>query len=98
MTPQAIMPAAFAVLIVFSLYRRFRRLFGRQLVQPARMKVRVALLVVAAAFILLRGLVQVDVAVGAAAGIAGGIALALLGLKWTLFERTPQGTSTRRTA
>ncbi|MEP7042924.1 MAG: DUF1453 domain-containing protein [Dokdonella sp.] len=91
MTPNALVPAAFAVLIAFSLYRRFRRLFGRQPVQPTRIKFRIALLLFAGAFVLLRGLLQMDVALAAAAGLAGGIALAFLGLRWTVFEATPQG-------
>ncbi|HEY0231547.1 MAG TPA: DUF1453 domain-containing protein [Dokdonella sp.] len=92
MTPNVAVPAVFAALIVvFSLYRRFRSLFGRQPVQPLRMKLRIALLALAGAFVLLRGLTQTDVMLAAAAGLAGGIALAFAGLKWTQFETTPQG-------
>jgi len=91
MTPNAVVPAVFALLIAFSLYRRFRRLFGRQPVQPMRMKFRVALLSLAGAFVLLRGLAQVDVLLAATAGLAVGIVLAFLGIKWTQFESTPQG-------
>jgi len=91
MTPHLAVPVVFAVLIVFSLYRRFRRLFGRQPVQPLRMKFRIALLLFAGAFVLLRGLVHTDAMLAAAAGLVGGIALAFAGLKWTQFETTPQG-------
>ncbi len=45
MTLQALAPAAFAVLAVVAIYyRRMRRLFGRQRVQPARMKFRIVFL------------------------------------------------------
>ena len=55
MVTPALLPAGLAVLAVLGLYyRRFRRLFGRQRVQPARMKARVGLLLVAAALLLLR--------------------------------------------
>jgi hypothetical protein len=91
MTPAALAPAAFAVLIAWMLYRRFRRLFGRQRVQPTRLKFRIAVLLLAGAFVVLRGLVQMDVALGALAGLGGGVALGLLGIRWTRFENTPQG-------
>lgn len=91
MTPNALVPAAFAVLIAFSLYRRFRRLFGRQPVQPLRMKLRIAVLLLAGAFVLLRGLTQTDVMLAAAGGLVAGIVLAFVGLRWTQFEATPQG-------
>lgn len=51
------------------------------------MKFRIAFLLLADAFLLLRGLMQTDIA--AASGLAGG-ALALFGLRLTRFENTPQ--------
>ncbi|MFI4969213.1 MAG: DUF1453 domain-containing protein [Lysobacterales bacterium] len=92
MTPQALAPAAVAVLVMLSLYYwRFRRLFGRQRVQPARMKFRIAFLLLVGVLLMLRGMTQPDIAIAAAAGLAGGVALALLGLRLTRFESTPQG-------
>jgi drug/metabolite transporter superfamily protein YnfA len=91
MTPHALAPAAFAILIVLSLYWRFRRLFGRQRVQQARMKFRIGFLLVIGALLMLRGLSRPDIAMAMAAGLAGGVGLALLGLRLTRFEDTPQG-------
>lgn len=91
MTPAALAPAALAVLAALMLYRRFRRLFGRQRVQPARMKLRIAVLLVIGAMLMMRGMRQVDFALGVGVGLALGIALAFVGLRWTQFERTPEG-------
>ncbi len=93
MTLQALAPAVFAVLVVAALYyRRMRRLFGRQRVQPTRMKFRIVFLLFVGALLLLRGMAHADsAAVAMAAGLAGGVALALLGLKLTRFETTAQG-------
>lgn len=93
MTLQSLAPMGFAILVVAALYvRRMRRLFGRQRVQPARMKFRIAFLLVAGALLALRGMVHLDQAAAAmAVGLAGGIALALLGLKLTRFESTSEG-------
>ena len=91
MTPAALAPAGFAVLFVFMMYRRFRRLFGRQPVQPARMKRRIGILLVVGALLLARGLFAPATGFATAAGLGGGIALALLGLRLTVFETTPQG-------
>ncbi len=91
MTPAALAPAATAMLLGLLLYRRFRRLFGRQRVQPKRMRLRVALLGFVGALLLLGGMRHTDIALAAIAGLAGGAALASLGLRLTRFERTPQG-------
>lgn len=93
MTLQALAPAALALLVVAALYyRRMRRLFGRQPVQPARMKFRIVFLLIVGALLLSRGIAHAhDAAAVMAAGLGTGVALALLGLKLTRFETTPQG-------
>ena len=93
MTVQALAPMAIAIVAVIALYaRRMRRLFGRQLVRPARMKFRIGFLFAVGAFLLTRGIAHSDqTAAALAAGLGGGVALALLGLKLTRFESTPQG-------
>jgi drug/metabolite transporter superfamily protein YnfA len=92
MSPTALLPSAVMVLVVLGLYyRRFRRLFGRQRVQPTRMKVRIAILLLLGVLLMLRGLMQADIAIAGVAGLGGGLVLALLGLKLTQFENTPQG-------
>ena len=92
MTMHALAPAAFAILVVLALYyRRLRRLFGRQRVQPARMKFRIVFLLFVGALLMLRGMAQANIAAAVVSGLAGGVALALFGLKLTHFETTPQG-------
>jgi hypothetical protein len=91
MTVAALAPAGFAVLIALMYYRRFRRLFGRQPVQPARMKYRIAFLLVLGALLLARAVTGLEAGVAVATGLAVGVALAWLGLRLTTFETTPQG-------
>jgi len=91
MTPAALAPAGFAVLIALMYYRRLRRLFGRQPVQPMRMKFRIAILLLVGALLLLRGALGPQGGLAVVAGLGGGIALAWLGLRLTTFESTPQG-------
>jgi hypothetical protein len=43
-----IWPWVFAALVVLAMYRRFRRNFGRQLLRPVRMTVRVGILLLLA--------------------------------------------------
>lgn len=83
--------AAMAVLILFVLYRRFRRLFGRQPFQPARLKVRAALLSVVTLLLIVRSLHSPLLASAGLGGFAAGAALAYVGLRLTRFDRMPGG-------
>lgn len=83
--------AAIAALVVFALYRRFRRLFGRQPLQPARLKLRVVMLALVAGLFALRGLHSPNIAAAGLGGFAFGAALAYLGLRLTRFEIMPGG-------
>ena len=91
MTAAALAPAGFAVLVALMYYRRFRRLFGRQPVQPARMKFRIVFLLFVGALLLARAVLELEAGLAVAAGLGGGVALAWLGLRLTTFETTPQG-------
>jgi hypothetical protein len=82
-----IWPWLFALLVVFLLYRRFRRNFGRQLLLPTRMTVRVVLLIVLAAVLAPMGLRGGDYALAEMSGLALGIALALWGASRTRYVR-----------
>ncbi|HWG70616.1 MAG TPA: hypothetical protein VN692_14480 [Steroidobacteraceae bacterium] len=70
-------PYLFAALLIFAIYRRFRRNFGRQPLRPARMKLRIALLAFVCASLaptaLRSGVFLSAVAVGAACGAALGV-------------------------
>jgi hypothetical protein len=83
-----ILPWVFALLIPLALYRRFRRTFGRQLLRPKRMIVRIAIFLVIAIFLLLPALLtrrSRDFAVAEIGGVLIGAALALWGASRTRF-------------
>lgn len=83
--------AVFAAVILFLLYRRFRRLFGRQPLQPARLKMRVVMMAIVAGLFALRGLHAPNIAAAGFGGFVIGAALAYVGLRLTRFENTPGG-------
>jgi hypothetical protein len=83
--------AVIAALFVFVLYRRFRRLFGRQALQPARLKARVVMLAIVAGLFALRGLHSPNIAAAVLGGGALGAALAYFGVRLTRFEATSTG-------
>jgi len=72
-----IVPYLLAVLVVYAIYRRFRRSFGRQALRPARMMLRIALLSVVACVLapmaLRSGQFLAAVFIGAALGIGLGV-------------------------
>ena len=86
MTPNVIVPIVVAPLIVWRLYARTRRSFGRQPIRPKRMWTRVGFLSVVAVLVAAQGFVDPRLAAGLGLGLAGGIALGLLAFKLTRFE------------
>jgi hypothetical protein len=82
-----IWPWILAALVVWMVYRRFRRNFGRQRVQPTRMTVRIIVLLVLAATLAPAALRGGEYVAAQAAGAAAGIALALWGASRTRFIR-----------
>ncbi len=91
MDPKLLTPMFMVALVVFAIYRRVRRNIGRQRVSPTRMRLRMILLGVVGVLILLASARNAGLFAAMAAGLAGGAALAWLGLKHTQFETTPQG-------
>lgn len=83
--------AAMAALILLALYRRFRRLFGRQPLRPTRIKVRIALLSLVTLLLLVRSLHSTNLAAAGLVGLAAGAALAYVGLRLTRFDSMPGG-------
>jgi hypothetical protein len=77
----------FVALIIFVLYLRLRRTFGRQLLSPARMTVRMALFAIVGALLLPMALRSAAFAGAALSGMAVGVLLALWGASRTRFER-----------
>lgn len=94
MAPNLLMPALLSPLLAFMVWRRVRRQFGRQPVRRGRMLARVATLGVVAALLALSGLRDARLLEGLAGGLLGGIALGLLGLRLTRFERGVDGSDT----
>lgn len=86
MSPNVIVPIVIAPLIVWRLYARTRRSFGRQPIRPKRMWTRVGFLAVVAVLVAAQGFVEPRLAAGLGLGLAGGIALGLLAFKLTRFE------------
>lgn len=91
MDPRLVPPYLIAALIVWGLYRRMRRSFGRQRVRDGLLWVRVAILTLAAVFIGAQVARDLDVLAILLAGVAGGAVLGYFGLRHTRFEVTPEG-------
>src|SRR5258708_24518874 len=72
-------PFLFAALIVFAIYRRFRRSFGRQLLRPGRMILRIVLFTAGRCALLPIALLSAQYLSARIAGAALGIGLWLLG-------------------
>jgi hypothetical protein len=83
--------AVIAALVLFALWRRFRRLFGRQPLVAGRLKGRIALLSLVALMLALRVSHAPDLAAAGLSGFVGGIALAWLGIRLTRIEATREG-------
>ncbi len=80
-------PFLIALLVVFAVYRRFRRSFGQQPLRPVRMQVRIVLLLVIGCLLLPAVLRSAAFMSAVLAGIAAGVALAMWGAARTRFLR-----------
>jgi cytochrome b561 len=78
-------------LVGFAIYRRVRRTIGRQPYQPKRMQARMAVFGVIGAIALLFSFRNIEVGGAMLAGLAGGAALGVFGVRHTKFETTPKG-------
>jgi hypothetical protein len=81
-------PFLVAALVVFAVYRRLRRSFGRQLLRPARMTVRIALLAVVACLLLPMAFRSAEFLTAELLGAALGMSLAVWGARRTRFLMT----------
>jgi hypothetical protein len=91
MDPKLITPWLITALVIFAVYRRVRRNFGRQRVSEGRLKFRIGLLAVIGALLLVISL-RFPLSLAALAGGAiAGIGLAMVGLQHTKFENTSDG-------
>ena len=86
-----ITPYLIAALVVWGVYRRLRRSFGRQRVRERLMWLRIGILTALAAAIAIVTAHDVRVLAALVAGIAAGAALGYVGLRYTKFEVQPDG-------
>jgi hypothetical protein len=77
--------------IGFAIFRRVRRTIGRQPYQPRRMQARIVVLGIVGAIALVFSLRNIEVGGAMVAGLVGGAALGVFGLRHTKFETTPKG-------
>lgn len=91
MDPRLVTPYLIAALVIWGIYRRMRRSFGRQRVRDGLMWLRVGILTLAVALIAVQTASDVDVLGILLAGVACGAVLGYFGLKHTKFEVTPEG-------
>src|ERR1700722_5075217 len=80
-------PSLAAALVVFVIYRRFRRNFGRQVLSPGRMTFRIVILAVVGCLLLPTALRSAQYLTAVLVGAARGGGLALWGAQRTRFVR-----------
>jgi Protein of unknown function (DUF1453) len=76
-----------AALVLFIIYRRFRRNFGRQPLRPKRMLVRMAIFAIIGLLLAPAALRSMDGALAIGVGLALGLGLGVWAGKCTRFER-----------
>lgn len=86
MSPNLIAPIVIAPLIVWRLYYRMRRSFGRQPIRPKRMWARVGFLVLVSLLVASEGFINPRLAAGLGIGLVGGVVLGIVALRLTRFE------------
>jgi hypothetical protein len=82
-----IVPFLIAILVLFVIYRRFRRSFGQQPLRPVRMQVRIGVLLVIGCLLLTAVFRSAAFISAVLAGIVAGVALAMWGAARTRFLR-----------
>jgi uncharacterized membrane protein len=78
-------PILIGVAVVLLIYRRFRRSFGRQPLQPVRMRARIAIFLIIGCLMLPVATRSMASASAMLAGVAAGVALALWGAARTRY-------------
>src|SRR5208282_2702700 len=85
-----IMPFLLAALVVWSIYRRLRRSFGKQRLRPAQMSIRIGLFLLIGGLLLtpvLRSSVYLASLESLLAGLLAGVVLAVWGASRTRYLR-----------
>jgi len=87
----ALIMAAIVVLICWRIFRRVRRLIGRQEVRVGRLTMTAVFFPVLIVLVTLPSFRDAMLVEGVVAGIVAGVALGMLGLKLTRFDATTDG-------
>ena len=82
-----IVPFLLAALVIFIIYRRFRRNFGQQPLRPARMVARIIILLIIGCLLMATAVHSAAFVSALLGGVAAGVALALWGAERTRFVR-----------
>src|SRR5436305_9909154 len=91
MTSRQLVPALIIPFIAWRIYSRVRRNVGRQPLAPRKLKVSIIAFSIITVLFALGGLFFLPALGGLAGGLALAVPIALVGLKLTKFEDTPQG-------
>jgi len=91
MDSNLLIPLATSAIVLWAVYRRLRRTFGRQPVQPKRLYVRAVLLGAIGCLMLATSLTDWLLTTAIVAGLATGMLLGYYGLRHTRFEATEAG-------
>lgn len=91
MDPRLVTPYLIAALVIWGVYRRMRRSFGRQRVRDGYLWFRIGILALAAVFIGAQIARDVELLGTLAGAIAAGAVLGYFGLRHTKFDVTSDG-------
>jgi hypothetical protein len=92
MDPHFLTPIIIGIVVVFAIYRRVHRSFGRQPVRTARLIVRAVLFLVIGVMLgLAVSALHPDLLAALVGGMIAGLVLGYFGLRHTVFEATDQG-------
>jgi uncharacterized YccA/Bax inhibitor family protein len=84
-------PILVGAVVLWALYRRVRRSFGRQAVNPVRMRLRIGVLALVSGLLLVASVRQFELMASLVGGAACGAVFGYLGLRHTKFETSQQG-------
>ncbi|HEX9139643.1 MAG TPA: hypothetical protein VF848_07630, partial [Steroidobacteraceae bacterium] len=91
MDPKIVTPILVTGLVLWAIYRRMRRTFGRQKISEKRIWIRISVLTIVGGLFFLGSLRNAPALGALLAGLICGAALGYLGLRHTQFEVTPEG-------
>jgi hypothetical protein len=89
--PSHLIPALVTSFLAWRVYRRVRRNIGRQPMQPRRMRLRIVFFGLLSVLLAGVALVTPITLTGLASGFILGVLLAVIGVRHTRFEVTPEG-------